>query len=104
MHQLAVYLFCFRLRPHGRPAIQGHETLDTPFLLLVRSLRALAPQLAACVRCVVAAPARAIAEVVATGSQASLAFGDGRSIASAFLALALPRHLVKKELHVEKKN
>lgn len=31
VHQLAVYLFCFRLRPHGRPARQGHKDFRHAF-------------------------------------------------------------------------
>ena len=80
------------------PQIQCQKNLLGTLLLLVRSLRALAPQLTACVGCVVAAPARAIAEIMATSAQASLAFGDGRGIASALLALALPRYLEKCKL------
>ena len=99
MHQLVVHLFCFQFFASTRsPARQTIDIYLHALLLLVRSFGALAPKLTARVGGVVTAPARAIAEIVATSAQASLAFRDGRGIASALFALPLPRYLEKCKL------
>lgn len=103
MHSSSKILYVVYTAAHQYMSFKRSANLHA-LLLLVRSLGALTPQLTARVGGVVTAPARAIAEIVATSAQAPLAFGDGRGIASALLALALPRYLEKCKLEQRNQN